>query len=288
MIGHLLDATESYLAGFDIARHGGAAPEPVGVAGMAKAPDVAARAFRSVPRDELLARLRDTTDQLIKEFESMSDADWSGLDHSGSLHGPAPGDDHRRRNARRIRRARLGRPRRHGAPHAIAGDAADLLVPFVFLLWWATADTVIGRCAVRDRYPHHRSQRRRHPIRRHSRRASSSRRPTSTTAPRSSSSTPRRSCSPPTTGSTAAPSAATDSSRPIPLAVRLNLTNHGHTSRTRRPGAEVSQYHANQARKPRPSRAVRPRSPSLAAGDRYRRSRTPRSQAYRGTPVTWS
>jgi hypothetical protein len=26
-------------------------------------------------------------------------------------------------------------------PHTIAGDAADLLVPFVFLLWWATADT---------------------------------------------------------------------------------------------------------------------------------------------------
>ena len=59
MVGHLIDATESYLTGFDIARHGGAAPEPVGVAGMAKASDQAARAFRSVPRDELLARLRD-------------------------------------------------------------------------------------------------------------------------------------------------------------------------------------------------------------------------------------
>ncbi|HEY6316647.1 MAG TPA: hypothetical protein VI462_02015 [Acidimicrobiia bacterium] len=28
-----------------------------------------------------------------------------------------------------------------GEPHAIAGDSADLLVPFVFLLWRATADT---------------------------------------------------------------------------------------------------------------------------------------------------
>jgi hypothetical protein len=27
------------------------------------------------------------------------------------------------------------------APHAINGEAADLLVPFVFLLWWATANT---------------------------------------------------------------------------------------------------------------------------------------------------
>ena len=36
MIGHLLDANESYRAGIDIARHGGTAPEAVGVAGMAK------------------------------------------------------------------------------------------------------------------------------------------------------------------------------------------------------------------------------------------------------------
>src|SRR4051794_1053274 len=28
-----------------------------------------------------------------------------------------------------------------GAPHGLSGDSADLLVPFVFLLWWATADT---------------------------------------------------------------------------------------------------------------------------------------------------
>src|ERR1700722_6388182 len=54
MIGHLLDATESYLAGIDIARHGGTPPRPVGVAGMAKALDTAARAFRSVPRSELI------------------------------------------------------------------------------------------------------------------------------------------------------------------------------------------------------------------------------------------
>lgn len=141
MIGHLLDATESYLTGFDIARHGGTAPASVGVAGMAQASDQAARAYRSVPRDELLARLRDKASQLIREFESLSDADWSALIVPDRYMGPLP--------AMIIAAGMLGGSTVHGwdvregigAPHAIAGDAADLLVPFVYLLWWATADT---------------------------------------------------------------------------------------------------------------------------------------------------
>jgi uncharacterized protein (TIGR03083 family) len=141
MIGHLLDATESYLAGFEIARHGGVAPEPVGVGGMAKALDEAARGFRATPRADVLARFRDTTDRLMKEFESMSDADWSGLVIPDRYMDPVP--------AMFVAAGMLGGSVVHawdvregiGEPHAIAGDAADLLVPFVFLLWWATADT---------------------------------------------------------------------------------------------------------------------------------------------------
>ena len=140
MVGHLIDATESFRTGFDIARRGGAAPVSVGVAGMAKVSDEAARAFRSVPRDELLARLRDDTDQLIHELESLSDTEWSGLIIPDRYMGPLP--------AMIIAAGMLGGSTVHGwdvregigAPHAIAGDAADLLVPFVYLLWWATAD----------------------------------------------------------------------------------------------------------------------------------------------------
>ena len=141
MVGHLVDATEGYLSAFDIARRGVAPPKPVGVAGMAKASDEAARAFRPVPRHELLMRLRDKTNQLIHEFESLSDADWSGLIVPDPYLGPLP--------AMIIAAGLLGGYTVHGwdvrqglgAPQVIAGDAADLLVPFVFLLWWATADT---------------------------------------------------------------------------------------------------------------------------------------------------
>jgi uncharacterized protein (TIGR03083 family) len=141
MVGHLVAETEGYLTAFDSTRRGVAAAEPVGVAGMAKAADKAARALRHVPRDELLERLRDETDRLIREFASLSDADWSALMVPERYLGPLP--------AMIIVEGLLGGYTVHGwdvrqgvgAPHAIAGDAADLLVPFVFLLWRATADT---------------------------------------------------------------------------------------------------------------------------------------------------
>jgi len=110
------------------------------VAGMAKASDAAARALRDVPRDELIERLRDDNDRLLHEFESLSDADWSGLMVPERYLGPLP--------AMIIVEGILGGLTVHvwdvreglGARHAIPGDAADLRVPFVYLLWGATAD----------------------------------------------------------------------------------------------------------------------------------------------------
>jgi uncharacterized protein (TIGR03083 family) len=141
MIGHLVAETEGYLSAFDSARGGIAAGDPVGVAGMAKAADEAARAFRHVPRGDLLERARDDADRLMGEFESLSDADWSGLMIPERYLGPLP--------AMIIVEGLLGGYTVHGwdvreglgLRHAIAGDAADLLVPFVYLLWGATADT---------------------------------------------------------------------------------------------------------------------------------------------------
>lgn len=142
MVGHLVDATEGYLRGLDLARRGVAdSRAPVGVAGMAEATDEAAQAFRVVPRDELIARHRDGTDRLMREYDSLTDAEWSGLIVPEPYIGPLP--------AMIILIGALGGYAVHGwdvrqglgAPHAIAGDAADFLVPFLFLLWAATADT---------------------------------------------------------------------------------------------------------------------------------------------------
>ena len=94
-----------------------------------------------MPRDELVARLRAVTERLLHELESVSESDWSSLVVSDPYLGPLP--------VMIIAAGMLGGLTVHawdirqglGVPHAIVGDAADLLVPFVFLLWWATADT---------------------------------------------------------------------------------------------------------------------------------------------------
>ena len=147
MIGHLVDATEGYLTGFELARQRRRRASPVGVAGMAKASDEAARTFRATPHDELLARLRSRTDDFVRELESLSDSEWSSLLVREPYLGPLP--------AMVIAIGLLGGYAVHGwdvrqglgAPHAIDADAADLLVPFVFLLWQATA-TQLGHESV--------------------------------------------------------------------------------------------------------------------------------------------
>jgi uncharacterized protein (TIGR03083 family) len=141
MVGHLVDAMESYLEGFRLARTGAAGEAAIGMAGMAKASDEAARAFRAVDRDELLERFHRDFDRLLGEFETLTDDDWSQLLVPDRYLGPLP--------AMIVAAGLLGGFTVHGwdvrqglgSPHAIASDAADLLVPFTFLLWSVTADT---------------------------------------------------------------------------------------------------------------------------------------------------
>src|SRR5262249_54940035 len=90
MIGHLIDATEGFLAAFDIERRGLTAPPPVALNDMAKQSDRAARAFRSFPQAELLERLRGRTDQLLDEFIALSDDDWTNLVVPEPSFGPLP------------------------------------------------------------------------------------------------------------------------------------------------------------------------------------------------------
>ena len=81
MVGHLVDATEGFLAGLDAARDGREIA-PVGFDQMAAEYDRTARAFRDVPRTELLARLRDGTERLFEEFDALAQ---SGIGELGNV-----------------------------------------------------------------------------------------------------------------------------------------------------------------------------------------------------------
>lgn len=140
VIGHLVDTTEGYLPNFDIARRGGAGPEAHGLAAMAELVDAGARALRKVPRDELLDRLHDDATTMMRTFRHLSDEDWTGLIVPHNYMGPLPAMFYPvfqlvdyAVHAWDIREG-------IGAPHALAGDAADFLVPVIHILWQATAD----------------------------------------------------------------------------------------------------------------------------------------------------
>ncbi|HEX6237724.1 MAG TPA: maleylpyruvate isomerase family mycothiol-dependent enzyme [Acidimicrobiales bacterium] len=141
VVGHLVDTTEGYLSAFELARSGGTPPEPLGLQVMAETVDKGAKAFRKVPQGEMVERLRADAGQMMDIFASLPDGDWQGFMPPHKYMGPAPAMFFA--IFQLVDYAVHGWDIRQGIgrPHAIAGDTADLLVPLMFLLLPATADT---------------------------------------------------------------------------------------------------------------------------------------------------
>jgi hypothetical protein len=102
IIGHIVDTTEGYFKAFETARAGGAA-ESHGLAAMHQLAGDGGRAFRNVPQAEMMGRVRGDLDKMM-----------GILVHSWDI------------------REGIGRS------HALSADAADLLVPFMFIIWQST------------------------------------------------------------------------------------------------------------------------------------------------------
>jgi uncharacterized protein (TIGR03083 family) len=140
VVGHLVDTTEGYLPAFAGARANASAEEPLGLRGMAELVDKGAKAMRKVPREELIGRLRDDSERMMSEFAALSADDWSALMVPHKYMGPLPAMFYPMFQI--VDYAVHGWDIREGTgePHAMSGDAADLLVPVIFVLWSATAD----------------------------------------------------------------------------------------------------------------------------------------------------
>lgn len=140
VVGHLVDTTEGYLPAFAGARDNAPAEEPLGLRRMAEIVDQGAKAFRKVPRDELIGRLRDDSVRMMRDFEGLSDDEWSTLMVPHKYMGPLPAMFYPMFQL--VDYAVHGWDIREGMDnaHALSGDAADLLVPVIFVLWQATAD----------------------------------------------------------------------------------------------------------------------------------------------------
>ncbi|HEX6518713.1 MAG TPA: maleylpyruvate isomerase family mycothiol-dependent enzyme [Streptosporangiaceae bacterium] len=148
IVGHLIDVTESYFTGFDAARSGAASADALGVKVMQHRLDEAAKAHRELDRGDAVGRLRSDFAKIMEIFEALGPAEWSELIVPHKYMGLLPaffypvfqlmdygvhGWD-----------IRQGTGRAHG----LAGDTADLLVPFMFILWRATAESPTESFAV--------------------------------------------------------------------------------------------------------------------------------------------
>src|SRR4029079_11776177 len=102
--------------------------------------DAGAQALRGATQDELLARLDKDRAEMLAIFDGLDEEAWTGFLVPHKYMGPLPAFFYP--VAQLVDYAVHTWDIRQGAggSHALDGDAADLLVPFCWIVWQSTAD----------------------------------------------------------------------------------------------------------------------------------------------------
>jgi uncharacterized protein (TIGR03083 family) len=90
LAGHMIDVTEGYLTRWDVARRGEDAPSALGLLVMASELDRVATTFRNLPREEVIARLKSSSDKLLNIFHELTADQWGGFTVAHIFMGPLP------------------------------------------------------------------------------------------------------------------------------------------------------------------------------------------------------
>lgn len=144
IIGHMVDVTEGYLTRFAAARKG-EAPEVLGpLTDMARLADQRALSYRDIPQQDLLKRLREGFDEVMELFEGLDEKEWTELQVLHGYMGPLPAFIYPVFQLMDYGVHGWDIREGIGQPHSMSADVADLLVPFMFILWQATCDAT--RC----------------------------------------------------------------------------------------------------------------------------------------------
>jgi uncharacterized protein (TIGR03083 family) len=142
IVGHLVDTTESYFLAFDAARSHSKVDPPYGLPGMAERADRQAQAFRDQTRAALVERLRGDFDKMTEIFVALGDEDWTQLMVPHFYMGPLPAFFFPAFQLMDYGVHSWDVRQGTGRGHGLSGDAADLLVPFMFVLWQYTTNPV--------------------------------------------------------------------------------------------------------------------------------------------------
>jgi uncharacterized protein (TIGR03083 family) len=137
VIGHLVDTTEGYFKSWDIARSGAGA-DAFGLAVMHELAGEGGRAFRSLPQAEVMARIRKDLDQMMGILQPLTADEWTGFMVPHVYMGPVPAFIYPAGQLMDYGVHSWDIRQGSGRAHALSADAADLLVPFMFIIWQST------------------------------------------------------------------------------------------------------------------------------------------------------
>ena len=137
VIGHIVDTTEGYFKAFETARAGGDA-QPYGLFGMHERAGEQGKAFRSLPQTEMMGRIRKDLDTMMGILEPLTEEEWGGLIVPHFYMGPVPAFIYAAGQLMDYGVHSWDIREGTGRAHALSADAADLLVPFMFIIWQNT------------------------------------------------------------------------------------------------------------------------------------------------------
>jgi uncharacterized protein (TIGR03083 family) len=140
VVGHLVDTTEGYFVGFDAANGRGAAPDALGVRTMNEHVDAGARALRGTAQDELITRLDKDRAEMLAIMDGLDAEAWNGFLVPHKYMGPLPSCFYPVAQLVDYTVHTWDIRQGTGQSHVMDGDAADLLVPFCFIVWQSTAE----------------------------------------------------------------------------------------------------------------------------------------------------
>jgi uncharacterized protein (TIGR03083 family) len=138
VIGHLVDTTEGYFRAFDTARSGGTAPDAHGLLVMHELAGSSAQQFGNLTQAEMMTRVRADLDKMMGILQPLNAEEWGGMIVPHAYMGPLPAWFYAAGQLMDYGVHTWDIRQGSGRNHAIPADAADLLVPFMFILWQST------------------------------------------------------------------------------------------------------------------------------------------------------
>ena len=144
VVGHLIDVTESYFTGFHAAVAGGQADDPLGVTVMQERLDEGARSHRELTQGDAVRRLRDDFEKMMELSAALGPDEWGGQLIGHKYMGPLPAFFYPVFQLMDYGVHSWDIRQGTGRAHGLAGDTADMLVPFMFILWQATTQAQAG------------------------------------------------------------------------------------------------------------------------------------------------